>query len=216
MVCLIAPVTNDSDVHDSQRLGSVRLDARSERPVTWSHTSKAAHYTVGGFAHLGGPEALGVAVRVVERQRQGQHAREEVLHERRAQVVRVLHQPRLVPEQSAQVHAVPQRLRGVVEGLHTVRHEGQLHRKLNRHHRRSPRQALHIHVPPQPPAIKPNKHRTITGYQQQRCSRLLEARLRVSQAGSGTQGVTILGPLAVTRRPARPTTVRILLLGSYG
>ena len=29
MVCLIAPVTNNSDVQDSQKLGSVRLDARS-------------------------------------------------------------------------------------------------------------------------------------------------------------------------------------------
>eukprot|EP00976_Prorocentrum_cordatum_P024786 504244-Prorocentrum_minimum.AAC.2 len=29
MVRLIAPVTNDSDVQDSQKLGSVRLDARS-------------------------------------------------------------------------------------------------------------------------------------------------------------------------------------------
>eukprot|EP00976_Prorocentrum_cordatum_P062799 1176862-Prorocentrum_minimum.AAC.3 len=29
MVCLITPVTNDSDVQDSQKLGSVRRDARS-------------------------------------------------------------------------------------------------------------------------------------------------------------------------------------------
>eukprot|EP00959_Pyramimonas_sp_CCMP1952_P146135 3059789-Pyramimonas_sp.AAC.1 len=37
-----------------------------------------------------------------------------------------------------------------------------------------------------------------TGYQQQRRSRFPEARLRVSQAGAGTQDVSILGPLAKT------------------
>eukprot|EP00959_Pyramimonas_sp_CCMP1952_P197781 4136244-Pyramimonas_sp.AAC.1 len=33
----------------------------------------------------------------------------------------------------------------------------------------------------------------ITGYQQQRCSRFPEARLRVFQAGSGTQDLSKLG-----------------------
>eukprot|EP00959_Pyramimonas_sp_CCMP1952_P035243 738391-Pyramimonas_sp.AAC.1 len=33
MVCLIAPVTNDSDVQDSQKLGSVRLDTRGGLPI---------------------------------------------------------------------------------------------------------------------------------------------------------------------------------------
>eukprot|EP00959_Pyramimonas_sp_CCMP1952_P451422 9451571-Pyramimonas_sp.AAC.1 len=35
-----------------------------------------------------------------------------------------------------------------------------------------------------------------TGYQRQWFSRFPEARLRVSQAGSGTQALSILGPLA--------------------
>eukprot|EP00976_Prorocentrum_cordatum_P085501 1186122-Prorocentrum_minimum.AAC.2 len=51
--------------------------------------------------------------------------------------------------------------------------------------------------------------RMIAGYQQQRCSRFAEARLRVFQAG--TQDLSILGPLAVTRCTARPMTVRVSL-----
>eukprot|EP00959_Pyramimonas_sp_CCMP1952_P269872 5642433-Pyramimonas_sp.AAC.1 len=39
----------------------------------------------------------------------------------------------------------------------------------------------------------------ITGYQRQRRVRLPEARLRVSQAGSGAQDLSTLGPLAQVR-----------------
>eukprot|EP00976_Prorocentrum_cordatum_P108073 1194764-Prorocentrum_minimum.AAC.2 len=64
----------------------------------------------------------------------------------------------------------------------------------------------------------------ITAYQRQRCSRFPEAEALVFQAGSGSQDVSILGPLAtqgftprvIWPRSGCQMTFRVSLLGSYG